>query len=129
LLHAAEAHARRVLVGSEAEMMPLFDPRDPARQCDIGPFFGEDAERAERCKDIVADAVRESTQKHKIVGSSFVSEAVVIAIAIDCVGYKMRRWRINRDGARCVDLVLDSEDDEMPTPKGRFDNLPTPVAH
>jgi hypothetical protein len=49
---------------------------------------------------------------------------VVIATATDGVAHRYRRWRIKRDGTKCVALVRDDAADEVPAKThGRFDNL------
>jgi hypothetical protein len=153
LLDVAETHARAVLVGSEQQLPPIFDLEgaDGQRYIVATPFSGEDADDVIGNKDMVARMVRELIREKGVVRYSFLSEAwmivrpsswqdgmgappseaddrveVVVALATDGVDYRARRWRIKRDGAQCIDLVFDSQDEEVSSGGGRFDNLLSP---
>lgn len=149
LLNMAERYAKSILVGSNADLTPIFDLRDADDESYVveTPFSGKDFEEVERCKNHAADAVRDLIHKHGIVRYGFLSEGwmivrqkyipglsqqpseaddrieVVIAIATDGVNTKQRRWRIKRDGAKCISLALDHTSDERATFGGRFGSL------
>ena len=146
LLNVAEVHARTTLVtlGMD-ELVPLFHLVCPGTHDYImqARFSGDEF------KDEAAQIVREKIWETGATAYMFLSEAwminrppgydpatstrpsaaddrieVVIAMATDGVGYKARRWRIMRgQRGQCVDLVLDSKDDEIRQGGGRFDDL------
>jgi hypothetical protein len=144
LLDAAETHAQHVLVDSgQDELLPLFHLCGPDGDILVAtPFCGDES------KDFAAHGVRQLIRQHRITRYSFLSEAwmikrksylpglgprpseaddrveVVIATATDGVAHRYRRWRIKRDGTKCVALVRDDAADEVPAKThGRFDNL------
>ena len=145
LLRVAEFHARMVLVTHQQDALtPLFHLVCPGTHDLIvaTPFHGDES------KDAVAQDIRKLIREHQATAYMFVSEAwmivrskdyvlgkerpatakdrveVVIAVATDGVDHKLARWRIKRDKkGRCVDLVLDSEGEDIGDRSGRFDNL------
>jgi hypothetical protein len=150
MLAMAESHARRVLVGTEDDLLPLFHLDNAKGESIVvaTPFTGDTAKEVIQAKNMVADAVRELIKLHDVVRYSFLSEAwmtirplgwkegmgpppvdsddrieVVIVLATDGVAHRHRRWKIKREGAKCVDLILDVEADDEWTGGGRFDNL------
>ena len=154
MLDFAGQHARTVLVGLQEQMIPIFHLFDAEGQSYVAAaeFSGDTYDEIIRCKDAVAQSVRRLIVEHKIVQYSFMSEAwmvvrsaeweegmspppseaddrieVVIVTATDGKAYKSRRWRIKRDGEKCVDLALDSTPAEEARPWGRFDSLLEPL--
>ena len=148
MLDIAGKHARMVIVGAQAQMIPLFDLRNAEGDSFLVAEQFVGATRAEVVdrKDAVAGFVREMIVRHKIIQYSFMSEAwmitrkdwkqgvsvppseaddrieCVIAMATDGKTYLSRRWLMKREGETCVDLVLDV-DGPITMPAGRFDNL------
>jgi hypothetical protein len=121
-------HAKRILVGSKAELMPSFvlETEDGIRV--HGCPWRNDSE-----KELMVEMIRHEIREHKVKRYSFLCEAwalelknqdefhlrasqdprryeVVIALAVSRDGREGRQWRIERNHAgRCTGLTADKD--------------------
>jgi hypothetical protein len=153
MLDDAEKYVRTIRIGSEQDLISLFDLRDDDNNSHIliTPFSGDTQEEVDQSKDVAAFLIRQYMVKHNITHYLFLTEAwaitrtkdkyipgiskrpsecddrveMILANANDGINNITSSWRIKRNGSICTDLIpIDiKKENTVDGSGGRFDNL------